>query len=320
MTQAKDWQLPQKLRPKAEDVRFDLEAAFRSVVLLRAEVPDDAYTAAVLGTERLGHGVVIRADERDYVLTIGYLITEAQSVWLTNHAGKATEAHALAYDQVSGFGLVLPFGKLDANPIALGSADGLAVGDELMVIGHGGAAHSLKVQLTARHEFAGYWEYLLDDALFTSPPHPQYAGTALVGDDGRLLGIGSLFLQETDANMFVPIDLLRPILKDMIELGRPARQSRPWLGVYTAEQSDQLLVAGLTRRGPAHSAGVKLGDGIVEVEGRRVFSLPEFYRSVWSLGAAGAEIALTLNRGGESVRVKVHSANREDFLKKPQSH
>jgi S1-C subfamily serine protease len=196
----------------------------------------------------------------------------------------------------------------------------------VLVVGQGGERHSLEAQLIARREFAGYWEYLLDEALFTAPPHPQWGGTALIGTDGLLLGIGSLFVQESlaqegfDANMFVPIDLLEPVLEDMIELGRPRRTPRPWLGLYTAEQADHILVAGLTRDGPAHRAGVRLGDIIVEVAGHRVTSLPQFFRSVWNSGAAGVEVALKLMRSGEAVHALLRSANRDDFLKKPPRH
>jgi S1-C subfamily serine protease len=323
MSKSDQWELPEALRPQPGRFSCDLDAIYRSVVLVHTEASEDGYTAPILGTDRLGSGVVIRSAERKLVLTIGYLITEAESIWLTSLDGKVVEACPLAYDQVSGFGLVQPLGVLDAPAIERGSASALALGDKVLVVGQGGERHSLEAQLIARREFAGYWEYLLEEALFTAPPHPQWGGTALVGTDGLLLGIGSLFVQESlaqegfDANMFVPIDLLEPVLEDMIELGRPRRTPRPWLGLYTAEQSDRILVAGLTRDGPAHRAGVRLGDVIVEVAGHRVSSLPQFFRNVWSSGAAGVEVPLKLLRGGEAVNVQLHSANRDDFLKKP---
>jgi S1-C subfamily serine protease len=326
MATSEEWELPQALQPRQENLNFDLESVYRSVVLLHTEVSEDAYTASILGTDRIGHGVVIRNAERRLVLTIGYLITEAESVWLTDYAGRVVEAFPLAYDPVSGFGLVQPLGSLQTPTLERGSATSLAVGDRVVVVGHGGPRHSLEARLIARREFAGYWEYLLEDALFTAPPHPQWGGTALVGQDGLLLGIGSLFVEESmaqerfDANMFVPVDLLTPVLEDMIEIGRPRRQARPWLGIYTAEQSDHVIVAGLTRDGPAHRAGLHLGDAIVAVAGQRVSSLPQFLRGVWSAGAAGAQVALTLSRGRESLHVSVHSASREDFLKKPSRH
>jgi S1-C subfamily serine protease len=326
MADSTPWELPEQLRPQQARFEFDLATIYRSVVLVHTEASADGYTAPFLGTERLGSGVVIRSAERKLVLTIGYLITEAESIWLTNLDGRVVEAFPLAYDQASGFGLVQPLGVLDAPAIERGSAATLALGDRVLVVGHGGERHSLEAQLIARREFAGYWEYLLDEALFTAPPHPQWGGTALVGSDGLLLGIGSLFVQESqaqegfDANMFVPIDLLEPVLEDMIELGRPRRTPRPWLGLYTAEQADHIMVAGLTRDGPAHRAGVRLGDVIVEVAGHRVTSLPQFFRSVWNTGAAGVEVPLKLRRGSDAFHALLQSANREDFLKKPLQH
>jgi S1-C subfamily serine protease len=321
-----EWELPEALRPQQSHFNFDLQTVYRSAVLIHTEASEDGYTASDLGTERLGSGVVIRSAERKLILTIGYLITEAESIWLTTHDGKVVEACALAYDQVSGFGLVQPLGKLDAPAIERGSATSLAIGDRVMVAGHGGERHSLEAQLIARREFAGYWEYLLDEALFTAPPHPQWGGTALVGTDGLLLGIGSLFVQESlaqenfDANMFVPIDLLEPILEDMIELGRPRRSPRPWLGVSVAEQGDHVVVAQVTRGGPAERAGVRIGDIILEATARRVSTLPELFRSIWTSGIAGVEVPLKISRGDEALHVVVQSATRDDYLKKPLTH
>jgi len=326
MADSNQWAIPEALQPRRDQLGYELDTALRAVMLVHAEIPEDAYTASILGTERLGYGVVIEANGRRLVLTMGYLITEAEQLWLTAHDGHVVQGHTLAYDQATGFGLVLPLGPLQVTPLQRGSSAQLDVGDPLTVIGHGGISHSLTARLIARREFAGYWEYLLDEALFTAPPHPQWGGTALVDARGQLVGVGSLFVQETingesvDANMFVPIDLLEPILQDLVQLGRSAHAPRPWLGVYTAEQADHIIVAGLTRDGPAHRAGVQLGDVITAVAGKRVFSLPDFFRGVWRMGSAGADIPLTLTRGRESVQVKVHSASRDDFLKKPPRH
>jgi S1-C subfamily serine protease len=260
------------------------------------------------------------------VLTIGYLITEAESVWLTTHNGSVVAGHALAYDQVTGFGLILPLGRLDLPPLPRGSAKDVSVGSQGVVIGHGGVTHSLMAKIIARREYAGYWEYLLEDALFTSPPHPQWGGTALVGLDGRLLGIGSLILQEAveddtfDANMFVPIDLLEPILDDMIKLGRPSHPPRPWLGMYATPMEGHLVVGRLIHGGPAQRAGLRLGDVVLEVAGEPVTELGEMFRKVWSVGPAGSDIPITVARGRSTSRVRVRSADRNDFLTKPRQH
>ncbi|HWW20564.1 MAG TPA: S1C family serine protease [Steroidobacteraceae bacterium] len=321
-----EWELPETLRPQQSRFSFDLQTVYRSAVLVHTEASEDGYTAQDLGTERLGSGVVIRSAERKLVLTIGYLITEAESIWLTTLEGKVVEACPLAHDQVSGFGLIQPLGPLDAPPLERGSATSLAIGDKVIVVGHGGERHCLEAQLIARREFAGYWEYLLDEALFTAPPHPQWGGTALVGADGLLLGIGSLFVQESqanesfDANMFVPIDLLEPILEDMIALGRPRRHPRPWLGLYAAEQADHVIIAGVTRGGPSDKAGVRTDDVILEVASRRVRTLPELFRTIWTSGEAGIQVPLKLSRGEETLHIVVNSATRDDFLKKPARH
>ncbi len=234
----------------------------RSVVLLRAEVPEDAFTADVLGTDRVGSGVVIRPD--GLVLTIGYLITEATSIWLTTVDGTVVPAHPLAYDSVTGFGLVAPLGRVSLPALEFGSAESIAVGGSAIVVSHGGRGHTLAAKLIDKREFAGYWEYLLDEALFTAPAHPHWSGAALVGMDGKLLGVGSLLVQEPvggetiDANMFVPIDLLPPILNDLANKGRVTRTPRPWLGLSAAESQGQLVV-GLavgrrTRRQGRHQA------------------------------------------------------------------
>ena len=167
---------------------------------------------------------------------------------------------------------------------------------------------------------------MLDEALFTQPAHPQWGGAALIGRDGRLLGIGSLLVQEqvggnqVQGNMIVPIDLLEPILADMVALGRAQRPARPWLGMYATEIEGQLVVAGLADGGPAERAAVQVGDLVLEVAGERVTGLAQLFRKVWSLGPPGTEVPMTLAREGSIARVKLRSADRGDFLKKPQLH
>jgi S1-C subfamily serine protease len=319
-----DWTFPDELQPAASSLSFDLERVLRSVVLLRAEVPDDAFTAYNLGVERVGSGIVIRPD--GLVLTIGYLITEAESVWLTTADGTAVPAHVVAYDYVTGFGLVAPLGRVSLPAVEFGTSAGAEVGTDAIVVSHGGRGHTLTTKVVDKREFAGYWEYLIDEALFTAPAHPHWSGAALIGMDGKLLGVGSLLVQEPiggetiDANMFVPIDLLQPILDELASQGRAVRAPRPWLGMYATESQGQLVVNGLATDGPAARAGVKLGDRVLEVAGQRVGGLSDLLRKVWRLGPAGTEIPLTLARGQSRSRVQVRSTDREDLLKKPLRH
>ncbi|MDW8468917.1 MAG: S1C family serine protease [Burkholderiales bacterium] len=324
MPGAEDWAFPEDLRPKQGDVAFDLEAALDAVVELRAHVPPHAFTAGILGTERAGNGVVIGAD--GLVLTIGYLIVEAHAIWIATRRGAVLAGHALAYDHASGFGLVLALGELGLAPLARGSAAACPVGAEVFLLGAGGVAHALRARVFARREFAGYWEYVLDDAIFTAPAHPQWGGAALVARDGRLAGIGSLLVQElhggrlVQGNMIVPIDLLEPILDDLVRYGRPRRAPRPWLGMYVQEVDGALVVGGLVAGGPAERAGVKLGDAVLAVAGERPAGLADLFRRIWALGPAGTEIPLTLGRGAKRLDVRAVSADRNDFLLKPRLH
>jgi len=221
-------------------------------------------------------------------------------------------------------GLVLPLSPLRVRPIARGSAASLAPSDDVFVLGSGGRAHALKATVIAKREFAGYWEYLLDEALFTTPVHPEWSGAALVGEDGRLVGIGSLLVQEAvgedvvKGNMFVPADLLAPILDDLLRTGLSGIPPRPWLGMYTAETPSGLVVNGLATGGPADRAGIAPGDVVVAVGDDRVTGLADMYRRIWRKGPAGAEIALTVARDGSPVRATVQSGDRRDFLRKPR--
>jgi S1-C subfamily serine protease len=325
MAQTRDWEFPQGMQPKVGDVAFDLETALSAVVSLRAEVPEDAFTASILGTERDGNGVVIRAD--GLVLTIGYLVTEAERVWLTTNQGTALPGHVVAYDQATGFGLVQALGRLSLPALERGSSAATAVGEPVILASHGGRRHAVDARIIAKREFAGYWEYLLDEALFTAPAHPHWGGAALIGRDGKLVGIGSLLIQEaegerksTEGNMVVPIDLLEPILDDLLRLGRTSQPPRPWLGMYTAESTEGLVVASLARGGPAHRAQIRLGDRVLEVAGRPVKGLADLFRLIWALGPAGTEVTLTLSREGDLFQVAIRSADRDSFLKKPHFH
>ena len=297
-----------------------IDQRLRSIVGIRATVPDDAFTANTLGTVREGSGVVIR--DSGLVLTIGYLITEAEEVWLTSGGARAVPGHALAYDQETGFGLVQALGALDLPALEIGDASQAESGDRVVLAD--GTGRSVEGEIVARQEFAGYWEYLLDRAIFTAPAHPFWGGAGLIGADGRLLGIGSLRLevsrdgQGSDMNMVVPIDLLAPILDDLLTRGRVNRPARPWLGALSTEDEGRVVVMSVSERGPAAQAGLKRGDIVLDVRDTAVEGLADFYRKVWGSGPAGTEIPIRVVRDGREKWLRVHSADRASFLRKPK--
>lgn len=321
-----DWSFPEALQPVREGLGFDLERAMDAVVAIRAEVPDDAFTAGTLGTDRGGNGVVI--DAAGVVLTIGYLVTEASRVWITTRAGAVVPGYVLGYDQPTGFGLVRALGPLGAPALERGRAAGRMEGDRVYLLGHGGRRHALKARIRARREFAGYWEYLIDEAIFTAPAHPEWSGAALLDDAGRLIGIGSLLTEEqaegasqtSQTNMSVPIDLLEPILASLQDTGTSGLPPRPWLGLYAGQSDGQLVVGGVVSGGPADRAGVRPGDLVIEVAGRRVDALAPFLRAVWALGPAGVAVPLVLAREGDLVPVTVTSVDRGLLLHRPALH
>ncbi len=324
MSSSSEWELPASVRPKAEDYSFDLERAFGAVVGIRAMVPADAFTAETLGTERTGNGVLIRDG---VVLTIGYLITEADTIWLHLNDGRAVPATVLAYDQETGFGLVQALARLDLPGLELGHSKAAKVGDQVVVAGAGGRKHSVAARIAAKQEFAGNWEYVLDEAFFTAPAHPFWGGTAMIGSRGELLGIGSLQVQQVreigtpePLNMIVPIDLLKPILDDLLTLGRPNHPPRPWLGLNATEIDDKIVVARVATGGPSRKANLKTGDVVLAVADNQVGDLAGFFRRVWSLGKAGVEVPLTIFRDGRTFEVKVTSGDRNRFLKGPSLH
>ena len=312
MASLTEWKVPPAVQPRADDYSYDLERALTAVVGLHSIIPPDAFTADTLGVERAGNGVLI---DEGLVLTIGYLITEAETVWLHLGDGRVVEGHALGLDQETGFGLVQALGQIDLPTLALGSSQAAQVGERVVVGGAGGRTRSLAGRIAAKQEFAGYWEYVLDEAIFTYPAHPNWGGTALISPEGKLIGIGSLQLERAregkseHLNMIVPIDLLKPILDDLRKFGRVNKPVRPWLGLYSTEVEDKVVVVGIAPKGPAARAELKTGDVVLAVEGEKVTTLAAFYRKVWALGhrrRRGAAHALSrrrhLRRAGEFIR------------------
>jgi S1-C subfamily serine protease len=241
------------------------------------------------------------------------------------------QAVPLAYDQATGFGLLKALLPLNVRGVRRGDSRAAQAGDPVYLISQGGLPHALSGRLADKRPFAGYWEYLLEAALFTTPVHPQWSGSGLFNADGELIGIGSLLVQDAQesesegsasaqGNMFVPIDILEPILDSLIATGHSGLPSRPWLGLYAGELDDQVVVGGLAEKGPAKQAGVQQGDLVLDVAGTRVHSLATFLRAVWDLGPAGVAVPLTLGRDGELIRLRIQSVDRSDMLYRPTAH
>jgi S1-C subfamily serine protease len=296
-----------------EELAHRLEA----VVHVHGEVPREARTAAYLGTARDGSGVVI--DDDGLIATIGYLITEAMGAEVTTAAGKVSRAEVVGIDLASGLGLLRAAEALPVKPMSIGTAQGLAEKTPVVVAGSGGIEAAQPAVVVSRRAFAGYWEYLLEDAIFTAPPRSDWSGAVLLRPDGTLAGIGSLVVSDAAAglpgNMFVPIDHLRPVMGDLLALGRPATPPRPWLGVNLQEVDGKLVVGRVASEGPGDRAGIRHGDRVTALDGTPVDDLADFYRTLWRRGEAGITVRLRLTRQGEERDVEVETIDRYRYLR-----
>ena len=315
-------EVEEELRPLARLFEFDLERCLDSVVALEARVPEDALTARSLGTARLGNAVVI--SEEGLVLTMGYLVMEAEDVTLTAGDGRRVPAHLLGVDQPTGFALAHALEPLDLPAMGIGDSRRVRSEEAVISAGAGGRAHALTAHILARAPFAGYWEYLLDEALYVEPAHPHWSGAALISSSGALVGLGSLQMEQRSSNgegaplnMFVPAELLPPILDDLAR-GRPGRRPRPWLGVHSQEIHAHLVVIDVTPGSPAARAGLRGGDIIHKLGGRKVSDLADFYKRLWALGPPGVIVPLTLQRGGDVFDMEIRSGDRVPMLRKPR--
>jgi len=309
--------------PAAAQTAPNTGEILRAVVGVRAEIPLGSRTARTLGMEREGSGVVI--DERGLVLTIGYLILEAETAEIVLADERRVPAAILAYDHNTGFGLLRARRDLGVPAIKLGSSADVGAGDRGLAVSLDGMRPVTPVRVVSRRPFAGYWEYLLENAIFTAPPHLHFGGAALIGENVRLLGIGSLFVNDAAqgdepvmGNMFVPIDGLKPILADLLKHGRAQTPSHPWLGLQPREIKGRLFVGRVVQGGPADKAGIKRGDVIMDVNGRRIGSMADYFRKVWALGDAGADIQLDMvsveTETLEVRKITVESEDRYDWL------
>ena len=287
-----------------------VEELVSAVVRINTHITPDGRTVQGLGREREGSGILIDAD--GLVLTIGYLMVEAYAAEVVDNNGRAVPANVVGYDHETGFGLLRTIEPLKLKPMPLGKSAEIREGDPVLIASFGGPAMVGGAYVVAKREFAGSWEYLLDEALFTAPPHPAWSGAALINREGKLVGVGSLIVgdaarggEKAPGNMFVPIDRLAPILGDLITAGRTAGAGRPWLGLNTEELRGRLFVSRVTPSGPAERAGIKSGDVIVGVNGEQPKNLADFYRKVWAQGTAGATVALDVLQDSQVRRKEV---------------
>lgn len=291
-----------------------------AVVRVKTVALPDARTSPYLGDERDGSGVVIGND--GLVLTIGYLVLEADSVQVTDGSGKTYPATVVAYDHATGFGLVRTSTPLAAPAVEMGDATGLKERDDVLIAGFGGPGAATRAMVVSRRSFTGSWEYLLENAIFTSPPAANWGGAALIGKDGKLLGIGSLLVPDAlepgyrfPGNMFVPIDVLKPILGELTREGKRAGPPRAWLGLSTEEVGGRLVVVRVAPEGPAARAGIGENDIVTAIDGTPVTTQAELYRKLWAKGAAGVSVTLKVLQGATLNDVAVKSMDRAAYLR-----
>jgi S1-C subfamily serine protease len=295
-----------------------------AVVGVQAKIQANARSAESLGLERRGSGALVRDG---YVLTIGYLVIEAESVQVTHADGRTLPATVAGYDHASGFALLKVVGALKAKPLALGDAAALGEREPAMVVTSSARDSPSLVYVVSRRPFSGGWEYLLDSAIFTYPPVMEWSGAPLISAKGELLGVGSLIVPDAGApgtqspgNMFVPVDLLKPILEDLIARGRRSGPARPWLGVNTDEVRGRLFVSRVSPDGPAARAGLKSGDIVLAVGAEEVTTLADFYRKVWGRGAAGTPVPLKVLQGAQVQELTVRSIDRIEYFRAARTY
>jgi S1-C subfamily serine protease len=287
-----------------------------AVVGIHVEVPSDRPSAATLGAERWGSGVLF--DATGYALTVSYVLIDAARVDVVLRDGRKVEGKVAGLDLESGLGVIKLEGPGPWPAASLGDSTRMAVGDITGTVGmdEDGALIATPGTVKSIRAFAASWEYMLDRALFVAPYNSAFGGAALVDQTGAVVGITSLRLGEaTYMNLAIPIEQFLGDREELIAKGRvESRKPRPWLGLYTRETDDGLVVAGVSPIGPARSAGFRPGDRIVRVNGEEVSGQADFYRRLWR-GSAGQEVQLVVMRATRLEAITVRSVDRYRLFK-----
>ena len=299
-----------------------VERVMQSVVAIQARTDDDASTARTLGQRRQGSGVVIGPD---LVLTIGYLLIEAQSVDLIDRQGRRVPAQVKAVDTVSGFGLVRSLVPLRLEPVPLGDSDVVKAPAKVLTLGQG-EVELTELQVVSRKPFAGNWEYLLETPLMTLPAVNNWSGAGLFDEAGQLIGLGSLLVPDVlgdskpmPGNLYVPLNELKPQLVELLRNGKRTGPAQSWLGISSqAVRGGGLMVQRVTPESPASQAGIQAGDVLVALQGRAIDNLPDFYRQLWTSGPAGSTLEITVKRLGQERKIRITTGDRALSLKAPR--
>jgi len=304
---------------QGEAAKTTTDDLLSSVVRIKTYINPDGRTIDNLGQERDGSGIVI--DDEGLILTVGYLMVEAHAAEAITNDGRKIPAAVVGYDHDTGFGLLKAVAPLKVRPILFGNSADVKVGDPVLAASFGGRDGIAPARVVSRREFAGSWEYLIEGAIYTAPAHSHWSGAALITRDGKLVGVGSLIVGDASGsgggagNLYIPTDLVKPILGDLIANGAVGGKPKPWIGLNTQATDRGLVVARVTPNSPADKAGLRRGDLITNVGGEVPKTLPDFYRKLWSLGAAGITVPMDIQRDGKSEHFDVQSINRLEYLK-----
>jgi len=300
----------------------DILNIYKSVVKIDSIIPPEARTAQSLGTVRGGNGVVI--DDK-HILTIGYIVVEAETITITLPDGKKFPGELIGYDHTTGFGILRTIIQSDLTPLKIGDSDQLTKEDFLYVLPYLTEGRPSAVKMVSRRSFAGWWEYFLDKPIYTYPANSSFAGSALINEYGEVLGIGSLYVGDAAAtgisspgNMFVPINDLKPILDDLIENGRRTKDIKPYMGLTSSDNTGEVKITRVNDNGPAAKAGFSVNDTILAVNNEKINNIEDFYKVVWSFGGPGTKLQFDIERNQKKLNIELTTMDRNDFFVKPK--